>query len=140
MGLFRADEERVVRELFAGLEREVELVFVDGPSEAVLLVGRDVDPVAETRELLAGLAELGELVSFRKADGPEERYPAIRVLVEGEDTGVRYYGLPWGYELSSIVGAVVEAGRGEPSLGEGALAVLDALERDVRIDVFVTPT
>jgi alkyl hydroperoxide reductase subunit AhpF len=53
---------------------------------------------------------------------------------------VRYYGLPWGYELGSLIGAVVEAGRAESSLKADSLERLDALDRDLAIDVFVTPT
>ena len=48
--------------------------------------------------------------------------------------------MAWGYELASLVGAVVEAGKAETSLSEGSLLVLDRLERDVSIEVFVTPT
>jgi alkyl hydroperoxide reductase subunit AhpF len=54
--------------------------------------------------------------------------------------GVRYDGLPWGYELSSLVGAIVEAGRNEPSLRDDSVAALDGLDRDLALDVFVTPT
>ncbi|MGZ8716374.1 MAG: hypothetical protein ACXWYO_04610 [Gaiellaceae bacterium] len=32
------------------------------------------------------------------------------------DVGVRYYGLPWGYELASLIGAVLEAGKTASSL------------------------
>ena len=63
-----------------------------------------------------------------------ERYPAVVVLREGEDTRIRFYGTPWGYELTSLVHAVLEAGREEPSLQ------LPDLARDMRIEVFVTPT
>ncbi len=143
MGLFRADEEQTVRELFARLERAIELVLVHGPEETPLPGAREIDFAAEAERLLHGLAELGELVSLRVTDEPVyavERHPAIVLLADGEDTGIRYYGLPWGYELSSIVGAIVEAGKPEPSLSEASRAVLDALEQDVTIDVFVTPT
>ena len=62
------------------------------------------------------------------------------MLADGEDTRIRYYGLPWGYEVATIVGAVLEAGRAESSLAPETVALLDALERDVALEVFVTPT
>ena len=79
---------------------------------------------------------------MRVEDEPDgfERYPGIAVLRDGEDVGVRYYGLPWGYELGSLIGAVLEAGRAESSLSGESLERLAALDRDVSIDVFVTPT
>jgi alkyl hydroperoxide reductase subunit AhpF len=67
-------------------------------------------------------------------------FPAVTVLPEGEDRGVVYYGLPWGYELASLIGAVREAGRRTSSLSAESLERLAALDRDLAIDVFVTPT
>ena len=143
MPLFRADEEQAVRELFARLERDVELVLVLGPEQTPRPGAGDIDFGAETRTVLEGLAGLGERVTLRVTDEPElgvERFPAICVLAGGEDTRIRYYGLPWGYELASIVGAVLEAGRAESSLAPETLARLGSLERDVVLEVFVTPT
>ena len=140
---FRADEEQAVRELFARLERDVELVLVLGPEQTPLPGARDIDFGAEARTLLEGLAALGERVTLRVTGEPElgvERFPAICVIADGEDTRIRYYGLPWGYELASIVGAVLEAGRTESSLAPETLARLGSFERDVSLEIFVTPT
>ena len=68
------------------------------------------------------------------------RFPAVLVLPEGEDVGVRYDGLPWGYELSSLVGAVLEAGTPRVLAPPESLERLAGLDRDLAIDVFVTPT
>ena len=88
------------------------------------------------------LAELGERVTCRVAQEPDgfPRFPAVSIRPEGRDLGVRYDGLPWGYELGSLVGAIVEAGRDEPSLRVESLAALEQLDRDLALDVFVTPT
>jgi alkyl hydroperoxide reductase subunit F len=92
--------------------------------------------------LCEGLADLGEHVTCRIEHEPEGvlRFPSVSIRPEGRDAGVRYDGLPWGYELGSLVGAVVEAGRTEPSLRPESLATLEALDRDLVVDVFVTPT
>jgi alkyl hydroperoxide reductase subunit AhpF len=89
-----------------------------------------------------GLAELGEAVSCRVEQEPAgfPRFPAVSIRPDGRDVGVRYDGLPWGYELGSLVGAVIEAGRNEPSLRAESVAALEELERDLTLDVFVTPT
>jgi alkyl hydroperoxide reductase subunit AhpF len=140
---FRADEEQAVRELFGRLERDVELVLVLGAEQTPLPGARDIDFGAEARTVLEELAGLGERVTLRVTEQPElgvARFPAICILADGEDTRIRYYGLPWGYEVASIVGAVLEAGRVESSLAPETLARLGSLERDVALDVFVTPT
>jgi alkyl hydroperoxide reductase subunit AhpF len=142
MAIFQADEEGRVRELLDALERPVELLVAHGPEETPLPGARDIDFGAETERIVEGLAALSGRVTFRVEDEPPgfERYPAIAVLPEGQDVGLRYYGLPWGYELASLIGAVIEAGRLTPSLKPESLERLAALDRDLAIDVFVTPT
>jgi alkyl hydroperoxide reductase subunit AhpF len=142
MAIFQADEEGRVRELLDALERPVELLVAHGPEETPLPGARDIDFGAETERIVEGLAALSDRVTFRVEEEPPgfERYPAIAVLPEGEDVGLRYYGLPWGYELASLIGAVIEAGRPTPSLKPESLERLAALDRDLAIDVFVTPT
>jgi alkyl hydroperoxide reductase subunit AhpF len=144
VAIFRAEEERAVRELLAEVEKPVELALVLGPYETTTLAGaREIDPEAETRAILAGIAELCPLVTV--TEHPEgsfgaERHPATIVLRGGVDTGVRFYGTPWGYELTSVVGAVLEAGKEASSLAPESVEALAALDRDLALQVFVTPT
>jgi alkyl hydroperoxide reductase subunit F len=139
VALFRPEDEAKVRELFDALERPVELVVALGPEDTPAHGARDVDFGAETVRVVEELSGLSDNVTHRiGAEAP--RYPAVYVRPEGEEVGIRYDGLPWGYELSSIVGAVVEAGRREPSLRPESIEALARLDRDLTIDVFVTPT
>jgi alkyl hydroperoxide reductase subunit F len=142
VALLRAEEETKVREWFATLARPVELLVALGPEETPLAGAGDVDFGAEMLRLCEGLADLGDGVSCRIEDEPERfpRFPAVSIRPEGRDAGVRYDGLPWGYELSSLIGAIVEAGRDGPSLRAESLAALEDLDRDLALDVFVTPT
>ena len=165
MALLRAEEETKVREWFAALERPVELVValkagsvpgeagdarpetpdafgVPGPEETPRSGSGDVDFGTEMVRVCEGLAELGDGVACRVEDEPDgfPRFPAVSIRPEGRDVGVRYDGLPWGYELSSLVGAIVEAGRDEPTLRPESRAALEELDRDLALDVFVTPT
>jgi alkyl hydroperoxide reductase subunit AhpF len=131
-----------VRELLDALERPVELLVALGPEGTPLPGARDIDFGAETVRVVEELAALSDNVTSRVEDEPDgfERYPAVAVLPEGRDAGVRYYGLPWGYELASLIGAVLEAGKTESSLTAESLERVGALEHDLAIDVFVTPT
>jgi alkyl hydroperoxide reductase subunit AhpF len=142
MPIFGAEEEEKVRELLDALERPVELLVAHGPEEMPLPGARDVDFGAETQRIVEGLAALSDRVTFRVETEPEgfERYPAIAVLPEGVDVGIRYYGLPWGYELGSLILGVVEAGKRESTLRPESIERLAALDHDLSIDVFVTPT
>jgi len=143
MAIFRPEDEARVRELFADLQRPVELVVAQGPEETPLVgAARDVDFGAETEKIVGGLADLSDFVTMCVKQEPEgfDRYPAVSVQPEGRDVGVRYYGLPLGYELGSLIGAILEAGRDTSSLRPETLERLAALDRDVTVDVFVTPT
>jgi alkyl hydroperoxide reductase subunit AhpF len=142
LAIFGPEDDARVRELLAVLERPVELLVAHGPEETPMAGAGDIDFGAETERVARELAELSDLLSVRVEDEPAgfERYPAISVQPEGRDAGVRYYGLPWGYELASLIGAVLEAGRLESSLSAESLERIAALEHDLAIDVFVTPT
>ena len=73
-----------------------------------------------------------------------ERYgvdSAPAIIVSGEtDLGIRYYGVPAGHELASILEAVVLVGTRELTLKQESLAALATLSRPIDIKVFVTPT
>ena len=68
-----------------------------------------------------------------------DRVPAI--VVEGaRDYGIRFLGVPSGYEFSNLLDSILLASTGEPSLSEETKAALAGLTSDVHIQVFSTPT
>ena len=73
MPFLRADEETNVRQWFAELERPVELLVAIGPEETPRAGAGDVDFGAEMVRVCEGLAELGEGVTCRIEQEPEER-------------------------------------------------------------------
>lgn len=142
MSILAPEDEARARELLDGLERDVELYVALGPEETPLPGARDFDFGAEAVRLAEGLAALSGRLSCRVEQEPEgfPRFPAMAIRPEGRDAGVRFDGLPWGYELGSLLGGVLEAGKHEPSLRPESLQELAALERKLALEVFVTPT
>ena len=142
MPVFRPDEEPRLRELFDAMERPVELVVALGPEETPLPGAGDFDFGAETVRIVEELASLSDKVTRRVEQQPSDvnLFPAVLILPAGADMGLRYFGAPYGYELASLVGVVLEAGRAAPSLAPESLERLAALDRELAIDVFVTPT
>src|SRR6185295_10325854 len=113
-------ERAAIRELLGGLEREVSLLLELGPEEApvsVLLGARELDFGAETRSLLEQVASLSDMLTLTVVE-VEERGPWPRTTIAGR---LAYHGLPWGYELATLVHGIAEAGRAEVSLSPASL-------------------
>jgi len=104
---------------------------------------------SETRQLVEEVAALSdqltaEIYNFvtdkEKADELEiDKIPAIAVI-GAEDYGVRYYGIPSGYEFTSLLHAIQAVAAGQAELSEEGLQTLAALTEPVHMQVFVTPT
>ncbi len=67
------------------------------------------------------------------------RAPAIAVVGE-TDTGIRFYGVPDGHELISLIDAVVLVASRDSGLSDESRARLAEVEEPIDIQVFVTPT
>lgn len=68
------------------------------------------------------------------------RIPAIAILGAEKDYGIRFYGLPSGYEFGTLVDAVLDVSRGDSGLSAETRAALADLARPVHLQVFSTPT
>jgi glutaredoxin-like protein len=104
---------------------------------------------AETRQLaeeVAALSDKIELEVYNLAIDKEEakkygvdKIPAIAILGE-KDYGVRYYGIPSGYEFSSLIEDIVDVSRGEGELLPATMEALAEIAQPLHFQVFVTPT
>lgn len=105
----------------------------------------------QTRRLLEELVELSDLISlevynlYTEEDKARElgveRVPAIAVLGgDGTDYGIRFFGIPAGYEFTTLIEAILMVSRGDSGLKPATRAKLAALDQDVTLNVFVTPT
>lgn len=107
----------------------------------------------ETREIAEEIAALSDNLSVEVLDLEADKdraesfdvdkIPAIVLLgADDKDYGVRYYGIPSGYEFSSLLHDIkaVAAGPAGSELSADTLAYLEKLEESVHLQVFVTPT
>jgi len=67
-----------------------------------------------------------------------DKIPAIVLLdKDGVDHGIRFFGLPGGYEINSFLGSIIElSGKREP-IPDDVMNRIKAVDRDVHIQVFV---
>jgi len=129
-----------------------ELGKLAGPVTLVVF-GQQLGPgseySAETERLVREVAECSDKVSVEiynlhidreKAAGYGiDRAPAI--VVEGaRDYGIRFFGIPAGYEFTNLIDGMQVAASGEPKLSPETLERLRGLTERVHIQVFTTPT
>ena len=69
-----------------------------------------------------------------------DKSPAIVVLSDGEDTRMRMFGAPTGYEFVGLIEAIVLAGTRQLDLDEETLKLLATVETPTHLQVFSTPT
>jgi glutaredoxin-like protein len=97
-------------------------------------------------EELAGLSDkIGvEVYDFVADSGKARAYgvdkvPAVAIVGE-KDYGVRFYGLPYGYEFQTLLEGIIAVSRGKTDISEEVREKLKGINTPVRIQVFVTLT
>lgn len=68
-----------------------------------------------------------------------DKIPAMAVIGT-KDYGVRFYGIPSGYEFTSLIGSVLDVSKGESGLSQKSKDLIKNIDKAVHIQVFVTPT
>lgn len=144
-----------MRDTFTELSSPVRLVFF---TQAL-----DCDTCEITGEILDEVAPLSdkiELVKYNQAidRAQVERYgitriPAIAVVglketANGDDArtpteidyGIRFYGVPSGYEFMSLIGAILDVSAGDSHLSETSRALVAQITEPTHLQVFTTPT
>ncbi|MDD3825718.1 MAG: thioredoxin family protein [Anaerolineae bacterium] len=108
----------------------------------------------ETRQIVEEVAELSdkitaEIYNFVSDKAVAELYgidkiPAIAILRSEDETdkdyGIRFYGIPSGYEFTSIVEDIIDVSKGESGLQPKSKQAVAELTEPVHFQVFVTPT
>lgn len=135
-------DQDAVRTEFGKLAGPVKLIVFSQELTAAELCRQNEMLVREVAELSDHLSvEVLNLAIDREraAAYGVDQVPAI--VVEGaRDYGIRFFGIPSGYEFSNLIDAIIVASSGEPALSEATKASLATLDADVEIKVFSTPT
>jgi glutaredoxin-like protein len=108
----------------------------------------------ETRQIVEEIAALSDKIEAEIRDfvadkATAELYridkiPAIAVvqLEDGKerDYGIRFYGIPSGYEFTSVIEDIIDVSKGESGLQPKSKEAVAAITEPVHFQVFVTPT
>ena len=146
----KSDAETLRQHLDAHLTAPVIVDYFTRPPRRVVVPGDEpCETCEETQLLLEEVASLSDRIQLRVHDLDTEtelagqmgvdRAPAI--VLRGAAKGrVRYLGIPAGHEFGSFLGDLIDVASGETDLSPGTKAALQGIERDIHIQVFVTPT
>jgi alkyl hydroperoxide reductase subunit AhpF len=151
MPLLRPRDAEKVREILADrLEGEVKITCFTQGESVLFIPGHECETCKSTRELMEEVTALApdklrlEIKDFLrdKAAAQEmgiERIPAL--VLEGAAKGkVRFYGLPAGYEFSTLIESLANVSTGEPEVDEATKQAVAGITQDLHIQVFTTPT
>jgi glutaredoxin-like protein len=141
MGLIKEEQKGQLKEKFEELDGDVKLIVFTQEMECMYC--------EQTRELMEDIAALSdkitvEVYDFVSDSNKVEEYKVDKIpatVVEGgEDYGIRFYGIPAGYEFVSLIDAITAVSTGDTGLSDETKAALDQLANDVHIQVFITLT
>lgn len=141
MPILSASDAARVREMLASLPNPVRLVFFTQTLNC--------DTCEPTKQILGELAGLSGQITVEEhnflleaeaaAAYGIDRVPAIAV-VGARDHGIRFLGIPSGYEFMSLLDAIQLVSSGDSGLQPASRELLAGLAAPLALQVFVTPT
>ena len=141
MSYFSDDEMRALTERLSGMTGPVQLVFFTQTFGC--------DTCTTTRRVLDDLARANPLITIEEKNmvldsADVERFGIIAApgvaIVGDRDRGLRFYGAPEGYELVSLLEAILLASAADSGLTEDSRALIATLEEPRALQIFSTPT
>jgi glutaredoxin-like protein len=145
MSLLRDEDRDQIREEFAGLETPVRLVVFTQEMECQYC--------SETRQIAEEVAALSDKIELDvydlladdelAAEFGVDKLPATIIMRGGEepkDFGIRFFGIPSGYEFATLIEDIKMVSSGETGLSDATRQKVAALQSPVHFQVFVTPT
>ncbi len=141
MAFLQDKDKEYIRTVFSGMKEKVKITFFT--QEIGCQYCGDTLKILDETSALSDKIELN-VKYFSKDKLDVEKYkidktPAI--IIEGEkDYGIRFYGIPSGYEYSSLLENIVDTSKGESGLMPQSKELVKQIENHIHLQVFVTPT
>ncbi|MCK9585033.1 MAG: thioredoxin family protein [Candidatus Cloacimonetes bacterium] len=136
--------ENVIKDTTKALQNMVKEVRL-----VLFTQGIECNYCKETHQLLEELLSTNKLLKlevhqFESDSAAAKKYgidkiPAIAVMGE-KDYGIRFFGIPAGYEFSSLLAAILLVSSGKHKITDEGKKFMDSLDKPVHMQVFVMPT
>lgn len=142
MALIKEKDAEFLRQTFADrLRSDVTILFFTQEHECMYC--------RETREFLEEMVALSDKVHLETYDLVEDakkaeehgidKIPAIK-LVGDQDLGVRFFGMPMGYEFNVIVDDIIDVSWGTSEMDPETMGNVLPIDERMHVQVFVSPT
>jgi len=141
MALLDESAKSKIKEFLTDMEDEVQIEFFTQEIEC--------NNCKQTHQFLTEVAELSNNLSMTVYDFVEnediakekgiERIPAVTLLdKDGNDYGIKFYGVPGGYEVNSFLKAILEVSGNEEEIDDEIMERINNIGQKVNIKVFVS--
>jgi alkyl hydroperoxide reductase subunit AhpF len=154
MGLLKDSDREQLRTQFEQLQNPVKLVFF---TQAL-----DCDYCPLTQQVLEEVVSLSDKIKlqiynfnidkeqvfeYKIARVPAIALVRVETVTKGgveetfdRDYGIRFYGVPAGFEFASLLGDILDVSGGNSGLNVQSKSALAQLEEPMHLQVFTTPT
>ena len=140
MSFLAGPDRKEIHRLFEQLNHDVWLIHFT----------QECETCNDTRLLLEEVTSLSDKLHLKIHDFVTDnalakkhgidRVPALVISSEATKGKPRYFGMPAGYEFSNLLSTLIEASTVQTELGVRARETVAAIDKDVHIQVFVTPS
>ena len=140
MALFDAKIQQQLKDILKNMKDEVQIINFTQEIECPMC--------RETRQFAEEIGSLSDKLKVKvynfvtdkdmSVKYKIDKIPAIVLLdKDGVDHGVRFFGLPGGYEINSFLGSIIELSGRREQVPDDIMKRIKDVDRDVHIQVFV---
>jgi len=141
MALLNEQDRREIQKQLTSLTGPVKLI--NFTQELACQYCRETELLLREVKELSGKISL-EVYNFQLDKEKVAQYKVDKIpatVVEGtKDYGIRFYGIPMGYEFVTLLEAIKDVSRGSTDLPPETKASLTQIQQPVHLQVFSTPT
>ena len=141
MGVLKDSDKQKVAEFFEAIEQPVKMVMFTQEFEC--------EYCTMTHEMVEELAALSDKLSAEVYDFVKDaelakqynidKIPAIALLGD-KDYGIRFYGVPAGYEFMTLIEDIIDVSKRDPGLPPNIVAGLAKVDQPVHMQAMISPT
>jgi glutaredoxin-like protein len=150
MTLISSQDHATLQTLFEReLQDDVTITYFTQHESPSMAPSQECDFCKDTRQLLEEVTSISEKLHLVVKDFVGDEHEAQQqgithipaFLLQGHAKGtVRFFGIPAGYEFSTLVEDLIDVSKGTTTLSEKTRTALSKVDQDVHLQVFVTPT